>query len=138
MPLFSFAGRRPGNLGVRAGRLAPCPCKPNCVCSDADDIDHNLPPFELAVPANAGWPALKAALAELPGTTIAETQDRYLHAECRSRCFGFVDDLELFLRANDTTIAVRSAARLGYSDFGVNRARLEALRGVLRERGIIS
>jgi uncharacterized protein (DUF1499 family) len=51
--------------------------------------------------------------------------------------FGFVDDLELHLRPAEKLIAVRSAARLGHSDLGVNRKRVEGLRAVLRERGVI-
>lgn len=132
MPLFSFAGVRPNNLGVRAGRLSPCPCSPNCVSSDADDIDHNAPVFELAQPGAAGWQAIKLAVRQLPRVTIVHETEAYLHAECRSGFFGFVDDLELYLRADGKSIAVRSAARLGYSDFGVNRKRLEGLRQTLR------
>lgn len=137
MPLFSFSGVRPNNLGVRAGRLSPCPCSPNCVSSDADDIDHNLPTFELALPGAAGWRAVKQVVRQLPRVAIVQETDDYLHAECRSGFFGFVDDLELYLRVDGKTIAVRSAARLGYSDFGVNRKRVEALRESLREQGVI-
>ena len=137
MRLFSFAGVRPGNLGVRAGRLSPCPCSPNCVSSDADDSAHNVPVFALALPGAAGWQAVKQAVLQLPRTTPVDDTDDYLHAECRSTFFGFVDDLELCLRADGKSIAVRSAARLGYSDLGVNRKRVEVLREVLRERGII-
>jgi uncharacterized protein (DUF1499 family) len=60
----------------------------------------------------------------------------YLHAECRSALLGFVDDLELHLRPSEGVIAVRSASRLGYSDFGVNRRRVEVLRASLISRGM--
>ena len=56
----------------------------------------------------------------------------YLHVECRSKIFGFVDDLEFQLQAAQGLIAVRSASRTGYYDFGVNRRRVEALRAALR------
>jgi uncharacterized protein (DUF1499 family) len=62
--------------------------------------------------------------------------DDYLHAECRSAVFGFVDDLELHLRRQSNSIAVRSASRLGYRDFGVNRKRVERLRAVLAAQGV--
>ena len=61
----------------------------------------------------------------------------YLHAECRSAVFGFVDDLELNLRPAEGIIAVRSASRLGYSDLGVNRKRIETLRTALIRQGIV-
>jgi uncharacterized protein (DUF1499 family) len=73
----------------------------------------------------------------LPRTRIVSRTDASLHAECRSRIFRFVDDLELCLRAAEGIIAVRSASRLGYSDLGVNRSRVEALRAELKKRGMI-
>jgi uncharacterized protein (DUF1499 family) len=56
---------------------------------------------------------------------------------CSSVFFGFVDDLELHLCPSQNLIAVRSASRLGHSDFGVNRKRIENLRGLLRKRGAL-
>jgi len=67
---------------------------------------------------------------------VKETSD-YLHAECRSAWFGFVDDLELHLRPSEASIAVRSASRLGYSDLGVNRRRVEDLRASLIGRQVL-
>lgn len=84
-----------------------------------------------------GWRAARTAIDGLPRTQIVSSTDEYLHVECRSAVFGFVDDLELHLRPQEKLIAVRSAARLGHSDFGVNRKRVEGLRAVLRERGVI-
>ena len=105
--------------------------------TDADDIDHNVAAFELAIPVTVGWPALRAVVRGLPRTQVITQTDDYLHAECRSAVFGFVDDLELHLRIAQNKIGVRSAARLGYSDFGVNRKRVELLRIALRQRGVI-
>jgi uncharacterized protein (DUF1499 family) len=137
MPLFSCAGKLPTNLGVEALRLAPCPSSPNCVSSDAADSTHSIAAFALAMPAGDAWPAVRGALESLSRIEIiAETSD-YLHAECTSAVFGFVDDLELHLRSAEGVIAVRSASRLGYSDFGVNRRRIEALRALLIKQGIV-
>ncbi len=76
-------------------------------------------------------------MVNLPRTRIVTETDDYLHAECRSAFFGFVDDLELHLRPTQGIIALRSAARLGHSDFGVNRKRVENLRLLLRNQGVI-
>jgi uncharacterized protein (DUF1499 family) len=73
----------------------------------------------------------------LPRSQIITVTDDYVHAECRSAVFGFVDDLELHLRLGQNSIAVRSASRLGHGDFGVNRKRVESLRTLLTERGAI-
>jgi len=137
MPLLSCSGTRPANLGVSDAGLAPCPSSPNCVSSDAPDGRHQVSPFQLALPPDQAWPAVREAVSELPRTRIVtETRD-YLHAECRSALFGFVDDLELHLRPGEKLIAVRSASRLGYSDLGVNRGRVETLRSSLTGRGVL-
>jgi len=137
MSLFSCSGTRPANLGIRDGKLSVCPASPNCVSSDATDDAHAVAPFQLVVAPDEGWRAVRTAVDGLPRTKIISSTDDYLHAECSSAVFGFVDDLELHLRPAEKLIAVRSAARLGHSDLGVNRKRLESLRGVLRERGAI-
>jgi uncharacterized protein (DUF1499 family) len=76
-------------------------------------------------------------VAALPRTRIVADTGSYLHAECRSALFGFVDDLELQLRPDRSLIAVRSASRVGYSDLGANRRRVEELRSELARRGIV-
>jgi uncharacterized protein (DUF1499 family) len=76
-------------------------------------------------------------VAGLPRTKIITVSDDYLYAECSSAVFGFVDDLELHLRSAQNSIAVRSGSRLGKSDFGVNRKRVENLRGLLLRQGVI-
>jgi uncharacterized protein (DUF1499 family) len=91
-------------------------------------------PFELKGSPREGWSLLRGVVESLPRTRIVESDERYLHAEARSRILGFVDDLELLLDA-DGVAQVRSASRLGYSDLGVNRARVEEIRAELRRRG---
>jgi uncharacterized protein (DUF1499 family) len=107
------------------------------VSSDASDPTHAIPPLALAGPPEQAWQSARAAVAELPRTRIVTGTDDYLHAECRSALFGFVDDLELHLRPGEGIIAVRSASRLGYGDLGVNRRRVESLRGALVRRGVV-
>ncbi len=79
----------------------------------------------------------KTLVAALPRTKIITSKNDYLHAECRSALFGFVDDLELHLRPGEKMMAVRSASRLGYADFGVNRKRVEQLHSELLRKGLI-
>lgn len=80
---------------------------------------------------------MHSTVASLPRTKIVTASDDYLHAECSSAIFGFVDDLELHLRPAQKVIAARSAARLGRSDLGVNRKRVENLRSLLRQQGVV-
>ncbi len=139
MALFSCAGTRPSNIGVIDGHLAACPTSPNCVSSDADvdDATHYVAPFVLTTDPAMAWQKAENAVAALPRTTVVNQSADYLHAECTSALMGFVDDLELQLRAHEGIIAVRSASRLGYGDLGVNRKRVEELRKTLATQGAV-
>jgi uncharacterized protein (DUF1499 family) len=120
-----FDWRRPHNLGVSNGRLAPCRRTPNCVSSQADpaDAEHHIAPLK------GTMEAVRKAVESLPRATIVSEKQNYLYAEFRSKLLGFVDDVEFFHDGN--SIQVRSASRLGRRDFGVNRNRVERLRTLL-------
>jgi uncharacterized protein (DUF1499 family) len=63
-----------------------------------------------------------------PRTRIVQEDPDYLKAECRSKVFRFVDDVELLFDDGAKQIHFRSASRLGRRDFGVNRERMERIR----------
>lgn len=119
------------------GRLGACQRWPNCVSSNATDAPHAISPLVLKVPAAEGWAAARSAVAGLARTRLIADTPNYLHAECQSALLGFVDDVELHLRASDGVIAVRSASRVGFADLGVNRRRIEDLRAALARRGVV-
>lgn len=115
--------------GTPATTPAPCPESPNCVSSQAPPGDsHYIAPFSFSGPPEAALARLKAALQAQPRTRIVAEAPGYLHAEARSLIFRFVDDLEFFLEPGAGLIQIRSAARSGYYDFGVNRRRMERVR----------
>jgi uncharacterized protein (DUF1499 family) len=121
---------------LAGGRLPPCPSSPNCVSSDDTSARHRVEPFRLRGDPAPAWAALGVVLRAMPRTTIVRAGADRLEAECRSRLLGFVDDVVFELRPADGVIAVRSAARLGWGDLGVNRRRVETIRARLRERGV--
>lgn len=123
-----LSGAVPVDLGVSAGKLKPCPDTPNCVNSQAVGRSAILP-IAFRGDAAAAWRALQEVLAGMDRLQVVEHKDNYMRAEARSRMLGFVDDLEFFLDVEASVIHVRSASRLGYSDLGVNRARIEQVRG---------
>ena len=123
-----FDWRRPGNLGIDHGRLAPCKRTPNCVSSQANpaDREHYIAPL-----AYAGTIAeLRRIVERLPRVTVIREAPDYLYAEFRTRLLRYVDDVE-FLKSG-SVLHVRSASRLGRRDFGVNRRRVEEIRALLR------
>ena len=111
-----------------ARQLAACPQTPNCVSSQAVNGQHAIAPFSYDDNAPMAWDRLRSAVLSQARTVIVEEDANYLHAEARSRVFGFVDDVEFLLLPEENIIHVRSASRTGYSDFGVNRRRVERMR----------
>jgi uncharacterized protein (DUF1499 family) len=128
--LGGCSGTRPTNLGVTNGKLAPCKPTPNCVSSQApaSDAEHHVEPLTYQGPRAEALARLLAILTDWTRMEVIEQSDHYLRAEATSFLFRFVDDLELYLPEDEAVIHVRSASRLGYSDLGANRDRVEELR----------
>ncbi len=123
---MKFPGKRPTKHSVAAGKLAPCPNKPNCVSSQAADKKHHVQPLRSNGNPGAAMQKLKAIVQAMPRATIVESRSDYLYAEFATKMMGFVDDVEFYCDGH--AIHVRSASRLGYSDWGVNRKRVEEIR----------
>lgn len=125
-------------LGVTdSGTLMPCPAKPNCRCSDAVDDDHRITPLVVKGEAGVAWEALVAHITSQPRMTIVSQNDDYLHVEARTRLLRFTDDMEFHRRDDQGQIAMRSASRVGYSDMGANKKRLESVRAALVTAGVV-
>ena len=124
--LFGCAGERPDNLGAQDGLLVPCPRSPNCVSSQATDERHRIAPLTFADEPETAWSRLRVVLTGRADATLIEEQPGYLRLELRTTLF--VDDAEFLLDPVNRVIHVRSASRLGYSDLGKNRSRMEEIR----------
>lgn len=131
--LLSFPGTRPANLGVADGQFAPCPTTPNCVSSQNQDREHAIAPFRYTTSPDDAFDKLKTILAAQPRVNILTATDDYVRAEFTIPIVGFVDDVEFYLDRAANVIQVRSASRLGESDLGVNRKRVETIRTKLGE-----
>lgn len=130
-----FTGTPPTDIGIHANQLIDCPTSPNCVSSTASDDEHYIAPIEYTAEQGAVRDKLVAILNNQPRTEIVEQTDDYILVEFTSRLMGFVDDAEFYFLPDGKTIAMRSAARLGESDLGVNRRRLEQFRLALQSLG---
>ncbi len=113
------------------GRLAPCPDSPNCVSSQSIDEKHRVEPLGYSGTPEDAFARLKEIILGMKRAKIVEETEDYVHAEFRSALFRFVDDAEFHLDRENGVIQVRSGARVGYSDFGVNRRRVETIRRTL-------
>jgi len=112
-------------------RLKPPPSSPHCVSSLADPSDklHWIAPLALAGPDALG--KLRGVIEGMPRTRVKTAEADYLHAIFTSGLFRFKDDLELQVDADAGVVHVRSASRVGHSDLGANRKRVEAIRAAL-------
>jgi uncharacterized protein (DUF1499 family) len=125
----SYLSRRsPPTLDLVQGKLRPCPSSPNCVGSESSDADHAIAPLPFRGDRAASEAALLAALGTLERTQIQRRQGDYWHATQVSGLFRFIDDIEVRFDDAAAVIQVRSGSRVGYSDMGVNRKRMEAIR----------
>ena len=120
-------GNPPAHLGVRDGGLFPCPESPNCVSTQSEDDAHRMEPLEYQGTRNETMDRILQVVNDMKRTRIVVQEDEYLHVEYRS-LVGFVDDVEFYLDEKTRTVHFRSASRLGYSDLGVNRKRMEQFR----------
>jgi uncharacterized protein (DUF1499 family) len=138
--LFIFggcSGTRPDEIGIDPSGLRGCPKSPNCISSEAKDEQHAIEPFRLKGDTNTSWTLILDEIASMPRWTTVTATDSYIHVECKSRIFRFVDDLELYFNSSKGIISIRSASRIGYSDFGANRRRIELLRSELKTKQVI-
>jgi uncharacterized protein (DUF1499 family) len=135
-PSAAAPGRRPlmstvvpANLGVVNGRLAGCPERANCLCSQSSSPQHHIEPIDLPGSVHDAIPAVQAVIERQPRTKIITATDDYLHAEFTTWLFHVIDDIEFHVDADSRLLHFRSAARTQHIDFGSHRARLEKLRG---------
>ena len=130
---FSGKSRALGATGIEGeARLADCPGTPNCVSTQADDPDRRVKPLTYTIAAGDVMPAIARTLtSHAQADIVTESQD-YLHATFRTPLMGFTDDVE-FLRTEGGSVQIRSASRLGKSDLGANRKRVESLRQSLAQ-----
>ncbi len=128
-----LAGTRPMNIGVHDGKLAACPATPNCVNSQAasSDAEHAIEPIQFGGAVSATMDNLRLVVKQTPRTKIVKETNNYLYAEFTSKLMGFVDDVEFYIDEASKIVQTRSASRLGESDLGVNRQRIEAIRSQL-------
>jgi len=128
-----FSGKRPDNLGVKSGQLATVTKSPNCVSSQNDTEKYGIKPFTFNGDPVQEMTRLKDILGNMKGVTIITSEDGYIYAECKTPLMGFVDDLEFYFDPENIVIHVRSASRLGYRDFDVNRNRVEEIRSLFEQ-----
>lgn len=133
--LTGCTGKTP-KLGVDADQLKQCPMKPNCVNSQAEDNEHFIEPIFITGAQLETKEHILEILKEFERSKITVVSSNYIRSEFTSMFFRFVDDVEFYFpetQSKEMLIHVRSAARVGHTDFGVNRKRIENIRHKLQQ-----
>ncbi|MDE2365766.1 MAG: DUF1499 domain-containing protein, partial [Betaproteobacteria bacterium] len=128
-------GNPPTDLGVHDGRLKAPSKTPNSVSSQASLYPGHpqqqyadIAPLPLKGSAAAALDRIASIIESMEGGKIIKKEPGYIYAQFTTRLMKYVDDAEFWYDPSAEVIQVRSASRLGSSDLGVNRKRIEFIR----------
>lgn len=114
-------------IGIKEGKFQPCPKSPNCVSTQSTDEKHKMEPLSYNATIEEAKTKIKEIIGKFKRTKLITEEDKYLHFEFRTAIFKFVDDVEFYFDDSTNLIHFRSAARLGWSDLGVNKKRMKTV-----------
>ena len=128
MVILSRFVKHPANLGVNNGKLAPCPNMPNCVSTQSKDARHQIDPITYQTSPTRAQTILVDVINVMERTEIIVNEPGYLYVEFRTKGMGYVDDVEFAFNSEEHVIHFRSSASVPYTDWGMNRKRMEVIR----------
>lgn len=114
-------------IGIVNGKLHPCPKSPNCVSTQAIDEKQKMEALNYSGSLEDAKVKIVNIINSLKRSKIITNEENYIHIEFRTATFRFVDDVEFLFDDKEKVIHFRSRARMGYSDMGVNRKRMEKI-----------
>ncbi len=117
-------------IGIVDGKLHPCPKTPNCVSTLAFDEKHKIEPISYSGSLKDAKTKILSIINSLKRFKIITNEENYIHIEFRTATFKFIDDVEFLFDDKEKVIHFRSRARMGYSDMGVNRKRMEKIKNL--------
>ncbi|MEE9334345.1 MAG: DUF1499 domain-containing protein [Granulosicoccaceae bacterium] len=127
----ALVSRTPAIGGIQSSggnqQLGDCSKKPNCMGSQSSRKNQTVEALAITSNASNAMPILIAVIRELGGE-IAQQQGKYLHATFKTPVMGYTDDVELLVDKANNVIQIRSASRLGHSDLGANKKRIDNIR----------
>ncbi len=124
LPIFAYSNQKI----IPNMKLKQCPSSPNCVSSQSNAESHHIEPLPYKSSVDEAMQKIKQTMLAMPRTKLVEEKDHYLHVEFKSAILRFVDDVEIIVDDSEKVIHLRSASRVGHSDFGANRRRIEEIK----------
>ena len=104
------------------------------MCSEHQVESAYVEPLSYTTTTEDAWAKIKRVIAETGGEVITEEAD-YLRVEYQTPLLRYIDDVEFRHDINNQQIQVRSASRVGQSDMGANRKRVEKIRITFNKQG---
>ncbi|UTV98618.1 DUF1499 domain-containing protein [Marinomonas rhizomae] len=129
----NISNKLPEGLGLTDGELMPCPSSPNCVSTQAspEDVEHYAETIVYTGDRMKTQLLIESFILNNGNAHLVSSTLGYVHFEVKSPLVGYIDDVEFYLPAADSVVHVRSASRVGYSDFGTNRERVRQIQSLL-------
>ncbi len=135
--IMGCSGRQ-AMVGHTNGKFAPCPSSPNCVSSQSIEAESRIDPLFFNGDATGAEEKLVVVLNAMKRVHIVARTEGYIHAEFTSALFRFVDDVEFYVNDQERVIHFRSASRVGYSDLGANRKRMEKIQRLFEKEEMMT
>lgn len=105
--------------------LKPLKGSPNAVSTQTSIEELRMDPLPYAGSRGQSIEAMKMAMNQLPRAELVKETDEGLHYVVTSKVMRFKDDIDFLFDDATQQVEFRSASRVGYSNFGVNRKRME-------------
>jgi len=115
-------------------QLRECPESPNCVSTQTQQESKKMDPIPFELDPKEVIKIIKNVVESLPNTNLQNESGNYLNYIFKSKIFGFIDDVEFLIDAEQKLIHFRSASRTGYSDLGVNKKRMTELKKAIKHK----
>jgi uncharacterized protein (DUF1499 family) len=130
-PILTYA--KDSSLG-EIKELKKCPSSPNCVSTMTTQEKKKMPPIPYKGEVKQVIQEIIKVVMARPRTKKVNEQGNYVAFTFKSKVFRFVDDVEFLIDTEASVVHFRSASRLGYSDGGVNRSRMQELSDELAKK----
>jgi uncharacterized protein (DUF1499 family) len=115
-------------------QLKECPESPNCVSTQTQQESKKMDPIPFELDPKEVIKVIKSVVESQPNTNLQNESSNYLNYIFKSKIFGFIDDVEFLIDAEQKLIHFRSASRTGYSDLGVNKKRMTELKKAIKHK----
>ena len=113
---------------VESGQLALSPKSARCISSRHENPNRRMIPMTYdGLALDEAKTILFEVLHTIPKMTVVKDEGAYVKAEAKTLVAEFFHDVEFFFDDEAKEIHFRSASRIGITDFGANKRRMQSV-----------